>query len=601
MCKLLLLVAVASASSQATLEFKTTGEGACSVDYTGGKLVSSCPLQDTGGVTLKELADRVTALERRLPLFSSCQDAYDNGARFSGAYDLRTDSGEVITVACRFEGKIAWTEIGHDTLARTHVKGCEGPACYSSGTVNYDAPSFAAVKAIADASVYCKQSIRYQCYGSGHWDEYWGWHDRDGNKRTSDMCDNGECSCDKNDNVWREDTGTITDRSKLPITQLRYGDTGDAGEEGYHTLSKLVCRGGIKSNCQQYANEGETSNGEYTINPSGEILKVECKFADGVGTTIVHHTNSNEEKAFSGCEAAGCQLFDMVYDVPETDIATLVTSSLHCKQHIRYKCNGSGLWPNDPYGWWNDKNNNKVGPTWCAESNSCECDKNDNVWREDAGYITDMDKLPISSMSFGDMGDAGEASKVTVGSLECVGDVASAPTTCAAIPGPKSGTVNAILLINGVPTHVVCNFNTNKVELHHNLMAPKTQIGVESPGSGTVEISYANGNDQAKVFANTFSGCTQSMTYKCTGSGVWNGNSWGSIYNYFINRNGGNVKMPCNNNNDCTQCDKNDSVERVETGSFSNGDVPIQSFKFGDTGDSGESNEISLSAIVCNM
>ena len=48
------------------------------------------------------------------------------------------------------------------------------------------------------------------------------------------------CNCDKNDYVWREDSGLLTDKTKLPVKQLRFGDV-SGSEEGYHTLGKLKC------------------------------------------------------------------------------------------------------------------------------------------------------------------------------------------------------------------------------------------------------------------------------------------------------------------------------------------------------------------------
>ena len=33
------------------------------------------------------------------------------------------------------------------------------------------------------------------------------------------------CNCDANDNVWCEDSGLLTDKTKLPVKQLRFGDT----------------------------------------------------------------------------------------------------------------------------------------------------------------------------------------------------------------------------------------------------------------------------------------------------------------------------------------------------------------------------------------
>ena len=53
-------------------------------------------------------------------------------------------------------------------------------------------------------------------------------------------------SSDKNDAAWREDSGLLTDKSTLPVKELRFGDTGvfqGVDEKGYHTLGKLRCYG----------------------------------------------------------------------------------------------------------------------------------------------------------------------------------------------------------------------------------------------------------------------------------------------------------------------------------------------------------------------
>ena len=54
------------------------------------------------------------------------------------------------------------------------------------------------------------------------------------------------CNCDKNDDIWREDSGLLTEKSTLPVKELRFGDTGvfdGVDEKGYHTLGKLRCYG----------------------------------------------------------------------------------------------------------------------------------------------------------------------------------------------------------------------------------------------------------------------------------------------------------------------------------------------------------------------
>ena len=51
------------------------------------------------------------------------------------------------------------------------------------------------------------------------------------------------CNCDGDMHVWREDSGLLTDKTKLPVKQLRFGDTGGSHEKGYHTLGKFKCYG----------------------------------------------------------------------------------------------------------------------------------------------------------------------------------------------------------------------------------------------------------------------------------------------------------------------------------------------------------------------
>ena len=77
---------------------------------------------------------------------------------------------------------------------------------------------------------------------------YWGGAPPDSGKRACGMtnsCADSRhgCNCVKNDNVWREDSGLLTDKTHLPVKQLRFGDTGDGSEQGYHTLGKWKCSG----------------------------------------------------------------------------------------------------------------------------------------------------------------------------------------------------------------------------------------------------------------------------------------------------------------------------------------------------------------------
>ena len=60
----------------------------------------------------------------------------------------------------------------------------------------------------------------------------------------TNSCSNGKkCNWYNSAGGWREDSGLLTDKSALPVTQIRLGDLDHSSEEGYLTLGKLKCYG----------------------------------------------------------------------------------------------------------------------------------------------------------------------------------------------------------------------------------------------------------------------------------------------------------------------------------------------------------------------
>ena len=157
------------------------------------------------------------------------------------------------------------TVVSHDSENRTKVKGYDPKGSYVRNVSYYGAglTHIAQLTCLTDVSAHCEQFIKYECRHAMLFRHGYGWWvSRDGNKMTywgggnsvPNMCAcglNGSCAssygcnCDKNDLVWREDSGLLTSKSHLPVIQLRFGDTGDAVniEEGHHTLGKLKCYG----------------------------------------------------------------------------------------------------------------------------------------------------------------------------------------------------------------------------------------------------------------------------------------------------------------------------------------------------------------------
>jgi len=168
------------------------------------------------------------------------------------------------TVYCDMSDKngVGVTVISHDSESRTYVNGYGAPGSYSRD-IHYTGASLSQLASLTRVSSHCEQFIKYECYHSvmlGYGVYAW-WVSRDSSKMTywggaspgSGKCACGMtnscadpsygCNCDKNDQVWREDSGLLTDKTHLPVKQLRFGDTYVSSNKGYHTLGKLKCYG----------------------------------------------------------------------------------------------------------------------------------------------------------------------------------------------------------------------------------------------------------------------------------------------------------------------------------------------------------------------
>ena len=61
----------------------------------------------------------------------------------------------------------------------------------------------------------------------------------------ADGCVNSDWGCNCDSDTETSDEGYLTDKDKLPVTGLQFGDLEDAGEEGWFTLGPLICSGQI--------------------------------------------------------------------------------------------------------------------------------------------------------------------------------------------------------------------------------------------------------------------------------------------------------------------------------------------------------------------
>ena len=202
-----------------------------------------------------------------LVMATSCSVIKRYARSVSGNYVIDPDGKGGLapfTVFCDMTDKsgVGVTVISHDSESRTHVSGCDPSGCYSRD-IHYTGASLSQLASLTRVSSHCEQFVKYECYHSAIF-RYGGmawWVSRDSAKMThwggaspgSGKCACGMtkscadtrygCNCDMEDLVWREDSGLLTDKTKLPVKQLRFGDTGHHLEQGYHTLGKLKCFG----------------------------------------------------------------------------------------------------------------------------------------------------------------------------------------------------------------------------------------------------------------------------------------------------------------------------------------------------------------------
>ena len=169
------------------------------------------------------------------------------------------------TVYCDMteENNIGVKVISHGSENRKVVKRCFPVGCYQRD-IHYTGANFLQLGSLTTISAHCEQFIKYECFRSRLFRLKYGWWvSRDGdqmkywggsNSTYPYKCACGVtgtcakkaygCNCDKNDNVWREDSGLLTTKSHLPVKQLRFGDNSAAhNDKGYHTLGKLRCYG----------------------------------------------------------------------------------------------------------------------------------------------------------------------------------------------------------------------------------------------------------------------------------------------------------------------------------------------------------------------
>jgi len=229
-------------------------------------VISSVKKSHDGSYTCKAtnaLSSIQTSVQVKTNSPSSCSVIRKDVSSSSGNYVIDPDGAGGLapfTVYCDMSDKngVGVTVVSHNSESRTLVDGYDDCGSYSR-SIHYSGASLSQLASLTDVSLNCEQFLKYECHRSfistcSWWVSrdarpmlYWGGASPGSKKcacgRNNSCADPSKaCNCDKNDGVWREDSGLLTDKSTLPVKELRFGDTGTY-EQGYHTLGKLRCYG----------------------------------------------------------------------------------------------------------------------------------------------------------------------------------------------------------------------------------------------------------------------------------------------------------------------------------------------------------------------
>ncbi|XP_033105954.1 contactin-associated protein-like 2 [Anneissia japonica] len=197
-------------------------------------------------------------------ILTSCDALKKAGVKFNGVYKIDPDGPNTgldpFSVVCDMTSDLtlSYTTIHHNKEEEGIVNNAEDSFSFIVN-ITYDLTpeQIAAIKSVSSS---CRQFIKYACVGSKFLQEglhhTWvsvggipmmNWGAPTGTIgcacSITRTCDDPTrlCNCDVNDSVPRQDHGYLTDKATLPVSQLRFGDTGSKGEKGVYTLGPLQC------------------------------------------------------------------------------------------------------------------------------------------------------------------------------------------------------------------------------------------------------------------------------------------------------------------------------------------------------------------------
>ncbi|KAJ8350552.1 hypothetical protein SKAU_G00256820, partial [Synaphobranchus kaupii] len=196
----------------------------------------------------------------------SCEAHRQTGSS-SGFFSIDPDGSGPLgptLVYCNMTGERVWTVVPHNNTEAVRVKGSTLQKPYIM-SFNYSA-SPEQLRSLVAGSEQCQQEVVYHCRKSRLFNTKVGtplswWMDRSGERRTYwggflpgvQQCScsldgncidmNYFCNCDANRDSWANDTGLLSYKDHLPMSEIAIGDTNRTGAEAVYKIGPLRCFG----------------------------------------------------------------------------------------------------------------------------------------------------------------------------------------------------------------------------------------------------------------------------------------------------------------------------------------------------------------------
>ena len=181
------------------------------------------------------------------------------------------------------------------------------------------------------------------------------------------------------------------------------------------------------------------SKGTYLVQPTLKRGPVSVVCEKGPGNesyAVFSHDKEAEVTMENGSEDCGSNVVNLKYFTALESIYFVMNFSNYCKQKTSAKCRK--VWfvlrkctwllgrSNKKLEFWGGGPQNGTGCA-CGIKKTCDnpallcnCDVEDGNWHTDEGYVTLKDVLPLTGIRLGDLGNTGEAIKLTIGPLKCI-------------------------------------------------------------------------------------------------------------------------------------------------------------------------------------